>query len=1621
MAFGDSNPFGALATGSQGEQPQAQLAGENEPMEVVVENLGFLGLNGETKVKLFAQGYDTDSVPTSSASLFAIANKRGLFAAATFSNLIVGGTSSLREAFTNTSEKIAPYNSRISLSLPTNISHVAFTVDESHLVLGSSSGGLAIYLVNDFSSAGGDLKPVFELGTDGISLREVKPNPEVPELVAIVTSAGEVRMINISTRDFEKNSNGDVVLKNEASTVSWSQRGKQIVCGMGDGTGWQMTPQGEVKAVLPSVPGLKNHFISSIVWVENDSFITTHTPVPSDDANNESVFHALTRSGTSYTYMKLPDPVPPFGMDSRTPPYFFHTMIRQYAPGIKDTIIFTNTCSSDVGLVCRFSTALTSDPPVPADSWFTANIGDDPRRAQIPLSDESLSDTSPIGMALDLSNKANVKRPVGGEEIEESPGPLPILMVLNHEGLLSAWNVIYNDAIEQGEKYSGMMVYAAQEGPSQSAPQTPQQPAPQRQPVQNITPGPAFGVSSFGQSPASNGNGAFGQSPNLGSSSPFGKPATGAFGQPAATPAFAQPSSIGASGASAFGKPGLGGSMWGSASGASPSPTAPTSGTAFGQPSALGTRPAFGQPAALGAQPAFGQTAALGVKPAFGQPAPLGSATPAPAFGAPTLIGANKPGATGFGAVSSLGSPPAGGSPFGSASAFGGGNAFGAYANKGGFSAAVAAGSGNNSKPIWGTGKSLGSDNTPTAFGGGNNAPSPFGSGSTDSFKISSAFKPEPTSATENKPSSSSGSFGSFGMGLEDALTSAPSAVSRPGPTTSLPTPKGVSDQNIRDAIMDDSDEQPDEPSDDDDIISPGAAKARQAGFTSTLPKPGLPSGIFSSTKAANSSPSANSPFTSVNQSSSPFSSVPGPSSGSPFSAWGTQAKTPFGAPSTPPPKSPFSATPKLSSPFGAPSRPLTFAQSPEKGPESAQPVAAALVTSSPSPPPLPPPPSFASVEKVPEALPALPADKSSKSALSEETSSIPLPPDPKSVRESDDTRAEELPSLSPSGPKSVRPGNEQVTSLDGSDDDNDGNQEIKEEDEEGEGDNEGEGDDEEEDEDEDGDDDDDYSEGDDTLPSGGFVYEPKPKLPSASSSPSTSNVFGADTTFKETFSGGIEKDAPFSLFATKPPPASGRDNDRSGNSLLAGLNLKSRSPSATIGTLATKNKEKKSSPLGRGGMFNRPPKKPDVSRVLHAPPPPKFVASGSKPQGTPPFYPPATPAPDDLLPSTNKPARSSPLATSALQAKQTSQKEEEEEEIAEEEEIVESDLDFDKEYDDYDPERIRNKVLNIDVKPVQELPKFRRNREVEVASDFDAVFDSIYLSGNMMVNRLGLTVQGLKAYHLGQESPLPDVEHKAPKDMKQHQDWRFCEMNQVKGILEQLLASVRNENQGNDELEAKYQAASKGFIKLDIKDAEIQRLLAVHNDAQAAAIARARPLTPEQVLQQRKLRKEYAKVERLLKEAEKEVTQLKAKIASRDRGEPGAVVPPTVEAVKNTIMKLTGMVERKNGDIDCLEERLKRVKIKSRSVSATPSRSRGLTPDRTLRGETPQIFETPEKLRSYDHNISNASYLASPVLALADPLDVEEAREKIRARKEMGKKLRNALERCGPKLTVSK
>lgn len=190
-----------------------------------------------------------------------------------------------------------------------------------------------------------------------------------------------------------------------------------------------------------------------------------------------------------------------------------------------------------------------------------------------------------------------------------------------------------------------------------------------------------------------------------------------------------------------------------------------------------------------------------------------------------------------------------------------------------------------------------------------------------------------------------------------------------------------------------------------------------------------------------------------------------------------------------------------------------------------------------------------------------------------------------------------------------------------------------------------------------------------------------------------------------------------------------------------------------------------------------------------------------------------------------------------------------------------------------------------------------------------------------------------------------------------------------------------------------------------------------MHNDPAVAARARQRLLAPEQQLQQRKLRKSFARVEKQLKETEHHATVLKAKIAQRDRHNAQAKVqPPTAEAVRNTIMKLTTMAEKKRNEVDFLEERLRRLRVKSnsRSLSATPGRfdtpSRFISPGRfgTPERDTSRTSSTPERRGGY------GLVAPTPVMALMEEGDVEEARDEHRRRRAIGKKLRGALERRG-------
>lgn len=339
------------------------------------------------------------------------------------------------------------------------------------------------------------------------------------------------------------------------------------------------------------------------MWLENNIFLTTHTSSASDpDAPISIKFHLVSRNPQnpkSFLFQKLPEVCPSFG-SNRLPPYCSMQRLKDFPPNIQDLIVVVSTASADVGLFTRAKVPLTNefDMQKVTNTFTATSIADDARRASLPIQTSGEgADTTSIGVALDLSSIEKVKRPLPQEEYDETNGPLPGLMVLNEEGILSSWWIVYADSIRQNTAYPGLVNNASQ----QSQQQAPRQEASfARIDSQPTTP---FGQSAFG---GNTGGSLSGTGISKPVASGFGVPAFGQTGF--GVPAFGQPSAVsGTSQGPTFGTTGGMGnrvSPWGTQS----SGTANASGSVFGQPGGLGNGAPQGTGAG-GTMPAFGNKA----------------------------------------------------------------------------------------------------------------------------------------------------------------------------------------------------------------------------------------------------------------------------------------------------------------------------------------------------------------------------------------------------------------------------------------------------------------------------------------------------------------------------------------------------------------------------------------------------------------------------------------------------------------------------------------------------------------------------------------------------------------------------------------------------------------------------------------------------------------------------------------------------------------------------------------------------------------------------------------------------------------------------------------------------
>lgn len=1403
----------------------------------------------------------------------------------------------------NGDSEIRSFDAQNKLPMPMRISHLAFTPDEKYLILSAEQGGgLAVYETQSLLSS--QLQSSFEIGTSGEAVKHLAPNPmpELSELCAVVTTTGKLLMANLKEKSLANGPNGPVI-RREVTSVAWSTKGKQLVAGLDDGSIAQLTPDGTEKASIPKPGAIGDCHVASLAWLQNHLFLAFYLDNGEASMNAEPCIisrNAPQGESPTFEFRMFSDPVMSFGEEGA--PHHSILRVHDYPPNIQELLIVASSLSDGIGLLTKASAPLASDKPAEAitDVFTTTEFTDDSRRALLP-SDEDYNDSHPVGVALDLSSKDKVHRPIpSDEEIESSPGPLPAVWALNNNGVLAAWWVVYDDAIRAGTTYPGMAVLQGEPivQPSVPAPSTSTSGFQAASPAPALTPAPsttnAFGAPAAGAKPA------------------FGAPSFGApsFG----APSFGTPSSIGSKPAApAFGQSGLGAR-------ASPWATGST-----------GTPSAFGSPGFSSAAPAA--AASTGGK-VFGS----GAASTAPSSGGGGFAGfAGKTGFASLGAASngeSIFSKPASSSPFGAntsaQSPFGGGghSAFGQSSTNLAFS----------SKEV-----SMGNDTAFPASGTAAKQQSVFGS---SPFVLGTTFKADPASANDNEKPSGKGGFGlgGFGLSLDDTASKPTESNESKDETMETSTPAEEKPKPLFASSQEST----------TPTSTPAPSKFFSADTSTSKPNPftaapSAPSNPFASTgtKPTESKPNPIS-FDNANQS----KSTPNPfSKPNPFSP-ASNAKQPETTEEPEATPLPPDAMSKTAYPFGDSSASsVTTAKSVEDLKKAAQPEA-------------PLPPDFIPQKQQKDATPP---SLSKESPVPEEA---PLPPDfvtkPKTESRPSIFGSKELPEV-PAAPESPDSG------LSEGDDDSGLEPEEDEQDEEPEGE---EDDQEEEEESEEG------SEGsgidvakDLSPPSAGPGRTPTGPTPQSS--------FGG--------AGGSMSASTFSL-VSRPDVAQPPRSPLFGGQPRSGV----FGASAPLFQKPAPPSPRSPSPVRSAVPPRMQPL--DGSRSFSAPGMASQIPGASRPQSS--GY------------SKSISARVQPQEDPNVVLQRETQKKQSQEEQ------------YSLEDDEY--EKIQA-FLDSPVEPSLDIGEFNAFHSVTAdahASTIAAQVEALYRDMNGMLVTLGLNARALSSFIKAHETRTS--QRKAKEDLENFDDWILCEAEDLNEILDNQLAAELEEGrvQDLDDTWDTCQGLVRELPKLRAKHQDLKRVLGTVLDPDQAAAARSMPLSAEQAAQQNELRQTYARISKLMADAESALTMLKTKLASAAGAAGKTAAVPTVDAILRTITKMTSAAEKRSGDLDVLESQMRKLRL----GSVGPS---------TSRETSPAAFMTPPQNKRQSLILAGNSYSPSPRRSLNGsasvgrggpsprkkisgftPEDKEGIRDKMQRRQAVLDRLKGKLVEGGPKVS---
>ena len=1162
--------------------------------------------------------------------------------------------------------------------------------------------------------------------------------------------------------------------------------------------------------------------------------------------------------------------------------------LKDFPPNLSDAIVVASTASIDIGLVTRSKTPLSSDVSAEVSNVFmTTTMADDSRRAQLPMG-ENMEETSPIGVGFDLSSKDKVLRPLPKEEYDASPGPLPALMILNNEGILASWWIVYAESIQQGTSFPGLVAVGGTQ--TQQQLQTERQASPFASAgAQTASP---FGQTTFGKPETEKPGSMFGGSLSKLATNALASPGP-AFGSPST---FGKPSSPWAAGVTISASPQSGSPAFGQPSFGSATPMgATTQGTAFGMAGVIGARqspwgtPSSSTAAATGS--VFGQSGLGG-----GNKSPFAAATTGNLFGSNIATSSQAPASSGFASFASK--------PSGFLTTTPSSNAEDSFAKA---TPGAFFGSGMDTDTSFGATPKKDAEAPKSIFGGG-------GGG----FTLGSTFKGDGTAAND-APKPSGTAVGSlFGDGFGNMLGE---AQKEPG------TPQ------TKDADMDEEDDSPpaeaaQAPSPEKDTTTPVAKPAPpKFQFPSAPPSTG---GLFGTQTRSKTTPAAV-------QNSRPTGFGFGKPTPILTPITTTPKDTPKKSGQSPPPS--IETSPKIKTEPQSDDDGISPLNETEAAPPEGYESPETPTASKTSQPPLPP----ESTSKMTFA----PGDSSNSSKSSDDA---PLPPDL-------------LPAKSKF--KEVEPAPEEQPALPSGDED-----EGPEEDEEEEEEEEYEGNDEDGEErgsDEDRKPFDDEGSGVDVAQELSPTTDQSPKITPGSS-----------------FGGPLDKSPPGGLFSRITRPQDGQK----GKPLFGEVGK----TSAPYLPPPTKLQQSPRSPSPVRSSALGDSLRPDNARSVSAPGP--FKALDNRKHALSQLAVPSKPQP-----SANEIRKQERERLAALQAQRAA---EEEQDLS-----------------DREDERVREE-LATEVEPTKTLDPFLAHQDYIGDIDKPGIpgqVEKVYRDINSMIDTLGLNARSLKAFVKGHEKLHKD-NGRERADLEDD-DWCLIEIAELGKIEGDVTAQLKKgKTQDVPQKLDECRDLRKGVATLRARGSDIGRAVDMRSDPKAIESARSAPLRLDQATQQHELRKKVTRFQKLLAEAEENITMLRAKLASCEttNGRGPSLKKPTVEAVTNTVMKMTSIVEKKSLDIDVLENQMRNLRFSS--IASQSSREGSPFTRTSAKGKRVSRLgaSTVQNGRSYSPELSRSTR-ASPRKALEEfaPEEVQTYREKAQRRQEVNEIMKEAFSKTGP------